>query len=249
MTAMSTAVGAGFLAHGLHVGMVLAGLWGLAALLLPHVITRFSAGPASYDDHTERVTALRVAVGAGAPGIAAPAASPAAGSASPARPTTVRRSGPVALPLAVPLAVVASATAAGIHAAVAPLHLREDAAAGLFFAVVACLQLAWAGAATRPTPRLLRAGLALHLGLVGLWLLTRTAGLPFGLQPTPHPVGAWDLTCVAWQLAAAAACAATLRHGVPARCPGWFEWHSSTRAAVGAAGVLLALLSLSGAPA
>ncbi len=52
MTAMSTAVGASLLAHGLHYAMVLLGLWGLAALLVPHALDRLQATrPAAYDDH------------------------------------------------------------------------------------------------------------------------------------------------------------------------------------------------------
>lgn len=240
VTAMSTAVGAGLLAHGLHVAMVLAGLWGLAALLLPHVLTRFAVAPAPVDDHAERIAALRVAVGAGGVGGAwrAPA---------PAEPAPVRRHDDAPL-LGVPLALVATATAAGVHAAVAPPHLREGLVAGAFFLVVAGAQGAWAVAATRPTPRLLRTGVALHLALVAVWLLSRTTGLPAWTgSPEPgHAVGAWDLTCVAWQLVAAAACAATLRRGVPVRCPGWFDWHPASRAAVGAASVALVLLSVSG---
>lgn len=260
MTALSTAVGAGLAAHGLHVAMVLAGLWGLAALLLPHVLTRFStvAGPAPEpaDEHAVRVAALRVAVGAGGPAgpLLDPLLDPDVRPAAPVdTPATGSAGSPAALGL--PLAVVATATAAGIHAAVAPPHLRDGLAAGLFFLVVAGLQLAWAAAATRPTPRLLRAGAALHLSLVALWLLSRTTGLPAvlatvlpGADQTAHPVGAWDLACVAWQLVAAAACVATLRRGVPARCPGWFAWPPSSRAAVGAAAAGLALLSTSGLP-
>ncbi|MDO9458027.1 hypothetical protein [Nocardioides sp.] len=242
---MSTAVGASMLAHGLHYAMVLAGLWGLAALLLPHALTRWShAHPPAYDEHERRVAALRAAVTSGAPGVAFPDDPPMVGTAS-------TRAAPVPV-LSAPLAVVATAAAAGIHAAVAPPHLREQTVAGLFFLVTAAAQLAWAAAAAgRPTPTLLRAGVVLNLGLVALWLLTRTAGLPFGLLPEPHPVGPWDLTCVAWQVAAAAACAGALRDGSvgtdDVRCPSWFDWHPSTRAAVGAAAVSLVLLTLSGA--
>lgn len=265
MTATSTAVGADLVvAHGLHVAMVLAGLWGLAALLLPHVLTRCSLtlDPAADhtadqpDDHATRVAALRVAVGSGGASDTRPAApvdTPATGSAGPRPAPLASNAAPAALGL--PLAVVATATAAGIHAAVAPPHLREGLTTGLFLLAVAALQLAWAAAATRPTPRLLRTGVALHLSLVALWLLTRTTGLPAALATVvpdvdlaAHPVGAWDLACVAWQLAAAAACVATLRRGVPDRCPGWFAWPPSSRAAVGAAATGLVLLSTSGLP-
>lgn len=246
VTAMSTAVGANMLAHGLHYTMVLAGLWGLAALLLPYALSRLSpTRPPATDEHGRRVAALRSAVIAGAPGIAVPAGPGAAGSAV----TTSRRGTPTTA-FSLPLAIVASATAAGFHAAVAPPHLREQAVAGSFFLLTAGAQLAWAVAAQRPTTLLLRAGIVLQLVLVALWLLTRTAGLPFGLLPGPHPVGPWDVTCVVWEVLAAVACARVLRNGPyggATRCPPWFDWHASTRAAVGAAAVSLTLLTLIGA--
>jgi hypothetical protein len=243
VTTMSADVGASALAHGVHHALVLLGLWGLAALLVPHALGRLSHTAPTLDEHDLRVAELRAAVTAGAPGIAAPAGQRAQHVAAPRR-----RPAPL---LGLPLALVASATAAGIHAAVAPPHLREQAAYGAFFLLVAVAQLAWAAALPRPTPVVLRAGIVLQLGLVALWLLTRTAGLPFGLMPEPHPVGPWDLACVAWQVVAAVAAARVLRDGLAAdgtaRMPGWFDWHPSTRAAVGLAAVSLVLLTLSGA--
>lgn len=241
MTAMSTAVGASVLAHGLHYAMVLAGLWGLAALLLPHTLDRIVRStrptPPPDDVHARRVSALRVAVATGAPGIPVAAPPPPPGRA----PVRARQPG-------VPLALVATAAAAGIHAAVAPAHLAERTLTGVFFVVVAAGQLAWTlAAADRPTPPLLRTGIALQAALVALWLVTRTVGLPFGLLPEPHPVGGWDLACIAWQLVAVAGCAQALADGVPARCPGWFSWHPLARAAVGAAASSLVLLTVTGA--
>jgi hypothetical protein len=32
-----------------------------------------------------------------------------------------------------------------------------------------------------------------------LWAITRTVGLPFGLLPTPEPIGALDLCCGGWE--------------------------------------------------
>jgi hypothetical protein len=239
VAAMSTAVGASLLAHGLHYAMVLLGLWGLAALLVPHALDRVQATrPRAADDHDRRVLALREAVAAGRPGIIAPVAAPVD--------TAVDRPLPTGS-LSVPLAVVTSAAAAGIHAAVAPPHLREQALTGLFFLLAAVAQLAWSAAAQRPSADVLRAGVALQLGLVAVWLVTRTTSLPFGLLPERHPVGAWDLTCVLAQLVSAGACLRALRSGVPARCPSWFDWHPAARAAVGGAAVVLVLLTLSGA--
>ncbi len=242
VTAMSTAVGASLLAHGLHYAMVLAGLWGLAALLLPHALDRLAV-PGSRPAptaHDQRVAALRAAVASGAPGI------PTLTVAPPVEPE------PTATPaFSVPLALVSSTAAAGIHAAVVPPHLRGEVAAGAFLLAAAVVQLAWAAAAQRPTARLLATGVAVNLGLVAVWLVSRTTGLPFagalGIDAGRHPVGAWDLTCVAFELLAVAACWRVLRDGVPARCPGWFDWHPTSRAAVGAAAVSLVLLTLAGA--
>jgi hypothetical protein len=238
---MSTAVGANLVAHGLHYAMVLAGLWGLAALLLPHTLDRVArTSRLPDDDHSRRVSALRVAVASGSPGIPVVASPAPAGRTHPRpRPTP-----------GVPLALVATATAAGIHAAVAPAHLAEDPLTGAFFLAVAAGQLAWAlAAAGRPTRALMGGGIALQLALVALWAVTRTVGLPFGLLPEPHPVGGWDLACVAWQLVAVVGCARAVAVGVPTRCPGWFSWHPLARAAVGAAASTLVLLTVTGAHA
>ncbi|MEO9322648.1 hypothetical protein ABFT23_04105 [Nocardioides sp. C4-1] len=239
MAAMSTAVGANLVAHGLHYAMVLAGLWGLAALLLPHTLDRVVRTSRLPDDeHARRVSALRDAVASGSPGIpvVAPAIPPC-----PTDPSVRTTPG-------VPLALVATAAAAGIHAAVAPAHLAESPVTGAFFLAVAAGQLAWAlAAAGHPTRVLLHAGIALQLALVALWAVTRTVGLPFGLLPEPHPVGGWDLACVAWQLVAVAGCAQACAVGVPERCPGWFSWHPLARAAVGAAASSLVLLTITGA--
>ena len=85
--------------------------------------------------------------------------------------------------LAVRLAALASLGAATIHFAVVPTHWREWMAAGVFFLSIALFQLIWAWVAlTRTTTPVLVAGIAVNVGAIGLWAVSRSAGAPFG----PH---------------------------------------------------------------
>ena len=95
-----------------------------------------------------------------------------------------------------------SLVAAGIHFAFAPAHFNEVWSHGAFFVAIAWLQLAWGLAVLfRPRRSLLVAGVALNLGIVGVWLVSRTVGLPFGLQGGPiEPVAAPDALCTALEL-------------------------------------------------
>ncbi len=85
------------------------------------------------------------------------------------------------------LLVIASLGAAAIHFAFAPAHLEEQTSHGLFFLAVAWLQMGWAFAVFRaPSALVYRAGIALNLGVLAVWLMSRTVGIdgevePFGL--------------------------------------------------------------------
>lgn len=80
-------------------------------------------------------------------------------------------------------AAVASIGAAVIHLGVAPAHWGDWVASGVFFAALAAFQLLWGFLAwSRPTALVLGAGIAVNAGSVGLWILSRTVGMPFG----PH---------------------------------------------------------------
>mgnify|MGYP006921734247 CR=1 FL=1 len=61
-------------------------------------------------------------------------------------------------------------------------HFREYWLFGLFFAIVTPLQVLWAGLAFQnPTnTRLLKIGAIGNLAIVGIWVVSRTIGLPFG---------------------------------------------------------------------
>src|SRR5262245_17305277 len=74
-----------------------------------------------------------------------------------------------------------SFAAAAIHFAVTGDHFQEGVAFGLFFAALAWAQLLWAvGILLAPSRLLLLAGLAGNLGVVAIWAVSRTAGLPVG---------------------------------------------------------------------
>lgn len=230
--------GVSLLAHGVHYALVAVGLLGLAWLLAPQVVPG-AAGVLPRDDHARRVAALREAV--------------ATGRLLTVGPTTVCARPPATLALHLPLALVASAAAAGVHAAMAPAHLRVLPLFGLFFVAATVVHLAWVAAVLhRPSRALLQAGIVLNLGLVGLWLLTRTWGLPLGLMPAPEAVGPWDLAAAAWELVVVAACAALLRAVPPTayaglRLPPWVDWHRGATALAALSPVVLLVLTLSGA--
>jgi hypothetical protein len=95
--------------------------------------------------------------------------------------------------------------AAAIHFAVVPEHLEEYLPFGLFFIVVGTVPVAVAAAVIlRPSPPLFLAALASSVGLAGLWLLSRTAGLPIGPHPAqPEDIGIPDLICTALEAVSA----------------------------------------------
>src|SRR5436309_8007399 len=81
-------------------------------------------------------------------------------------------------------AVALTAGSAAIHVAVIREHLQEFFAAGVFFAVAAAIQAAWGVAfVSWPSRRLALLGILGNLGLVALWTVSRTVGLPFGPDP------------------------------------------------------------------
>lgn len=88
-----------------------------------------------------------------------------------------------------------SAVAAGIHAWVAPEHYEEYTLFGVFFAVLGFAQAGWAAAVLRrPTRLLYIAGIALSSGLLALWALSRSAGLPIGPEVwEAEPAGLLDV--------------------------------------------------------
>lgn len=97
-----------------------------------------------------------------------------------------------------------SAGAAVIHVAMAPPHVGDSVVLGLGFVAAAWAQLATAWLAlARPSRRLWSATILLDIALVGVWAVSRTAGLPFG-EHAGHAesTNIVDLTCVAMELVA-----------------------------------------------
>jgi predicted branched-subunit amino acid permease len=63
-------------------------------------------------------------------------------------------------------------------------HLEEDVLFGAFFIALSVIQLAWAMAVlVKPTRPVLWAGILVSLGTIAVWVVSRTAGLPFGPEP------------------------------------------------------------------
>jgi hypothetical protein len=102
---------------------------------------------------------------------------------------------------------------ASIHVAMAPSHLGESVVEGAGFLVAAWVQLALAVAVLLRTPsrRLLAAVAGSSVALIAVWLVSRTAGLPFGAHAGhAESVSIVDGICVGLEAVAALVAAATL---------------------------------------
>src|SRR5215207_7624650 len=99
-----------------------------------------------------------------------------------------------------------------IHFAVSGEHYDLSWVHGAFFAVAAWLQLSWAIAVVlRPTRRLLTAGVILNAGILGVWVMSRVWGAPFGPDPwTPEDVFLADALSSGFELGIVALTAAVL---------------------------------------
>lgn len=118
------------------------------------------------------------------------------------------------------------ATAGGLHLAALPGHLQASAVAGAFFAITAAAQLLGAVLlATRPSSRTIRAVVVGNVGVLLLWAMSRTTGLPTGGElGVREPFGLLDgFAAAAEVLVVVAGLAATVSHVPRAgrRSGGW----------------------------
>lgn len=232
-------VGATSVAHGIHYAIVGVGLVGVLSLLGPQLVTGRRA-PSVRDEHTLRVLALTDQISSGGLGVGM---TPGV-SAYPTRTAAVDHVRTFWLPLA----VVSSAAAAGVHAAVGPVHFREGLALGMFFVVAALAQIGWSFAMViRPSHTLLVAAVAGNSAVLLLWVVTRTIGLP-GFLPGPEAVGLWDVCSGLWEVAVVLAAARILLTDSDddLRLPAWSDWGPRARLWALGSAAALPLLSLTG---
>jgi hypothetical protein len=115
----------------------------------------------------------------------------------------------------VPLSAIAaglSLGAAAIHFAAIESHFNEFAPYGFAFIGLAWFQAIWAQVyLLRPGRRAALIGAAVNVGVVAVWLISRTVGLPFGPEAgIQQPVGFPDLLATSFEIVLIGALAAAL---------------------------------------
>jgi hypothetical protein len=114
-------------------------------------------------------------------------------------------------------AAALSLLAALLHLSVMLEHFEEWWGYGMFFLVAALAQVLFGAALLRrPDPQLFILAVSVNLAIIGLWLATRTVGIPFF---GPHAweveaVGTIDLTCTLAELVLVVALGALLMKGL-----------------------------------
>lgn len=226
-----------YVGHGVHVLVVLSGLVGVVLVLAPALLHR----PEPVTSHALRVAVLRERVAAG--GLVTADPLPVRREPHPVRTPSRVEAG--STPLLV--AVFAGAAAAGVHAAVTPAHLGEGMAVGMFFVLTAAGQCAWSCAVLwRPARALLHAGAVANLGVVLVWMVSRTTGVPGVGGGEPEAVGMLDVATTGWELVLIACCLRLLAQpALPRPSLSWREWPPAaqcwTAVTVGVLGALTLL--------
>jgi hypothetical protein len=118
-----------------------------------------------------------------------------------------------------PVVAILSLGAAAVHVFVIEAHLAEYWLFGVFFAVLAFLQAAWGVAVLpRPTHRLLVWGAVGNAIVVGVWLVSRTVGVPLGPEAgSPEAVGFIDTAATVFEALLVGGVVALLHPGLAAR--------------------------------
>jgi hypothetical protein len=100
------------------------------------------------------------------------------------------------------VAAALSLAVAWVHLAYAAPHLRQWWAYGAFFVAAGAGQALFAPLVLRrPRPWLLHAGIAGNVAIVGMYVLSRTAGPPLGPHArVPEPAGGIDLATTAAEI-------------------------------------------------
>lgn len=113
----------------------------------------------------------------------------------------------------------ASLGAGLVHLAVVREHLDHWVLASVFFVAVGGLQVAWGLAAlARDTAPLARTAAAGSLGVLALWAVSRSTGLPFGPEAgAAEPAGRADLLAVTLHVLLVASLAVASRRATSRR--------------------------------
>ena len=114
---------------------------------------------------------------------------------------------------------VLSAGAGAIHFAVIQSHYEEYWAFGVFFATAAWLQILWAmWVVARPGRGAAITGIAINGAITGVWIVSRTVGIPFGPEPgVAEAVEFVDVAATSLQVLSILGCLGLLSTGATGR--------------------------------
>jgi hypothetical protein len=136
-----------------------------------------------------------------------------------------------------------SFAAALVHGSVMVSHFREYWLFGLFFAIVTPMQLAWAELVRRrPADELVLAvGAAGNFGVVMIWTVSRTFGLPFGPERfAAEALGVKDVLATIDELTIALLVGLLLLRGGGRPAPTWVVGAAWTAVAVSVPAAMVA---------
>jgi hypothetical protein len=129
---------------------------------------------------------------------------------------------------------LASLSAALVHAAVMPDHFRESVIYGLFFVGASLGQLTFGILIlTKPSRRLVTAGIFGSALMIVLWLITRTLGVPIGPDNgATESFGLLDALASSFEAVTVIVGILALRAWTPTPAWRWSKWTPTIRLAV-----------------